>query len=186
MDPLTAFSLASNVLSFVSFASNLIKTSVEVYRSAPDQPGSALCIEQVYGDLKGLNDKLIVTCQHYIADEDAVPIGPEDKVRSSAIAVKKLAEICRRDCDELLRITDRLQPKDSGGSKRKWESFRIAMKKVWTQKSIDDIEDRLLKTQGTLNLHICVISGYVEFSHCLASTLITLASTPCGHNAHQV
>ncbi|KAL1867519.1 hypothetical protein Daus18300_006363 [Diaporthe australafricana] len=162
MDPLTAFGLASNVLSFVSFTSKLIKTSVEVYRSGSDHPAAALCVEQVYSDLTDLNNRLILTCEHSITDEDAVPKVPVDEAKNSAIAVKRLAATCRRDCDELLRVTERLQLKHGGSSRRKWESFRIALRKLWTQKAIDDIEDRLLKTQVTLTFHICNLTALNE------------------------
>lgn len=175
MDPLTAFGLASNVLSFVSFASKLIETSVEVYRSGSNHPGAALCMEQVYSDLKDLNNRLILTCEHRINDEDVVPNGPlvvEDEVKISAVAVKRLAATCRRDCDELLRVTNRLQLKDGGSSRRKWESFRIALRKLWTQKAIDDLEDHLLRTQVALTLHICNLTAYVHYLCCPALALI--------------
>lgn len=91
-----------------------------------------------------------------------------DGVKDATLAVKTLAEVCKKDCDELLAVTARLQLKDSSGSRRKWESFRIALRKVWEQKKIDEIDDRLLKTQVGLTLHIVTISGYSSFDFYLA------------------
>lgn len=63
MDPLTAFGLASNVVSFVSFASDLIKTSFEVYSSASGSGENVLSLDNVYSNLSSLSTKLQCTCE---------------------------------------------------------------------------------------------------------------------------
>lgn len=163
MDPLTAFGLAANVVGFVSFASDLIKTSVEIYSSAGGSDGDVLSLEKVYGDLHSLTNKLQVTCDHQLTDKDgsSVQLSLQDEVKDATVAVKRVAEICRKDCKELLEFTERLHLEDGGGRvRRKWDSFRVALRKAWGQKKVDAIEERLLKSQVTLTLHICVISRY--------------------------
>lgn len=159
MDPLTAFGLASNVVSFVSFASELFKASREVYSSASGSTENVVLLESVYSNLSSLSIKLQSTCEFRLSDGDFHG-SLQDVVKDAAVAVKRLAESCKRDCDELLVVTESLRLKHSNGTRRKWESFRIALRKVWEQKRIDDIEDRLLKAQVGLTLHIGTISGY--------------------------
>lgn len=99
-------------------------------------------------------------------------------------AVKKLAELCKEDCDELMQITDNLRLKNEGDAKSKWESFRVAMRKVRKAGDIDKIEQRLHQRQATLTLHICTISGHflrfipeqsevqcIEYEICLGTSL---------------
>lgn len=70
---MTAFGLAANVVSFVSFASDLIKTSIELYQSSSDAKGEVLSLEKVYVDLSSLSSRLGLTCQQRIARDDARP-----------------------------------------------------------------------------------------------------------------
>lgn len=163
MDPLTAFGLAANVVSFVSFASDLVKTSVDVYRAGADATGDVLSMERVYGDLSCLSRRLGLTCQQRISHDNARPWVPsfdEVEVETAVLAVKGLAELCKKDCDELLRITDKLRLKMDGDARSKRESFRIAIKKLRKEGDIEKIEGRLHQRQATLTLHVCTISGY--------------------------
>lgn len=172
MDPMTAFGLAANVVSFVSFASDLIKASVELYQSSADATGEVLSLEKVYVDLSSLSSRLGLTCQQRIARNDArpwVPSSDELEVEKAVFAVKRLAELCKEDCDELMQITDNLRLKNGGDAKSKWESFRVAMRKVRKAGDIERIEQRLHQRQATLTLHICTISGY--FLHFIPTNL---------------
>lgn len=157
MDPLTAFGLAANVVSFVSFASSLIKTSVELHQSSSDAPGDVLLLDKVYRDLETLSSRLELTCHAHGNARPWVPTSDECEVEKTVLAVKGLAELCKEDCDKLLQITDKLRlRRDDFGSK--WKSFRIAMKKAWKESDIEEIEERLHQRQTTLTLHVCTIS----------------------------
>lgn len=56
MDPLTAFSLAANVLQFVEFASNLLSAAYDVHHAGASAPN--LDLDLVVNDLCQLNVKL--------------------------------------------------------------------------------------------------------------------------------
>lgn len=157
MDPLTAFGLAANVISFVSFASGLIKTSVELHRSGADATGDVLSLEKVYEDLGALSTTLARTAHHN--SRPWVPTLDECEVENTVLAVKRLAELCKEDCDKLLQITDKLRLR-RGDFGSKWKSFRTAMKKVWKEGDIEEIEERLHQRQVALTLHVCTISRY--------------------------
>lgn len=162
MDPLTAFGLATNVVSFISFASELIKTTVEVHRSDSGTTYDLLSLERIYGDLRCLSNKLEHTCQQSRAQDDArQSVSLDDhSVENTMFGIKRLAEFCKEDCEELLRITDHLRPQTAGGSRSKWKSFRKAMDKFLKEGDIRRIEERLHQRQTTLSLYIVTISGY--------------------------
>lgn len=161
MDPLTAFGLAANVVSFVSFASGLIKTSVELYRSGSDTTSDILTLDKVYGDLRTLSSRLERTAHDNARPQ--VPTLDECEMEKTVLAVKGLAKACKEDCDKLLQITDKLRLR-RGDFGSKWKSFRVAMTKVWKEGDIEEIEERLHQRQATLTLHVCTISRYCPSS----------------------
>lgn len=151
MDPLTALGLASNVFSFVSFASGLIKGTLEIRASAT---GCSIDVARLDGfceQLKDLCDGLQSCTDHKIPEAHA-----GDHVTKIFTAVKSLCVDCKTDGDELLRITKTLRTKN--GSKRKWDSFIVALKKAWEKSSISELEERLSRTQVTMTLHICTLA----------------------------
>ncbi|KAI7782149.1 hypothetical protein LA080_013825 [Diaporthe eres] len=151
MDPLTALGLASNVFSFVSFASGLIKGTIEIRASAAGCNIDISRLDTVCEQLQGLCDGLQSCKDHKIPGGHA-----EDHVAKVFVAVKSLCAACKTDGDELLRITKTLRTKN--GSKGKWDSFIVALKKAWEKSSIDDLEARLSGTQVTMTLHICTLA----------------------------
>lgn len=151
MDPLTALGLASNVFSCVSFASDLIKGTIEISASTNGYSVDTSKLGTVYKQLESLCDGLKCCTEHQIIKGDE-----RDQVGRVVVAVKSLSKICKTDCDELLRIMQKLKTKD--GTKGKWESFRTALKTAWEKKNMDELEERLCKTQITLTLHICTLA----------------------------
>lgn len=151
MDPLTAFGLASNVVSFVQFASGLIKSSVEVYQSASGSSGDVVRFDNVYEELKGLSEGL-KACSHHSVPQ------PKSKLEKCFLKVKGIAEACHGDCEKLLELAESLKIKDSKGLHKGLAAFRVALKKAWNQRKIDDLEKRLNSSQVTLTLHICYFS----------------------------
>lgn len=151
MDPLTALGLASNVISFVSFASGLIKGTIEIRASATGCNLDVARLDAVCEQLQDLCDGLQKCTNHGISRAHS-----EDHVTKVFIAVKRLCVACKADGDELLRITKTLRTKN--GSKGKWDNFIIALKKAWEKSSIDELEARLSRTQAAMTLHICTFA----------------------------
>lgn len=151
MDPLTALGLASNILSFVSFASGLIRGTLEISSSETGCSADISKLDTTCEQLNSLCDGLKSCTEHRI-----IGTSSNDHVTKVLSAVKSLSEVCRTDGDELLRILKKLKTKD--GSKGKWDSFRVALRKAWEKTSIDEFEERLSRTQVTLTLHICTLA----------------------------
>ncbi|KAH8779983.1 hypothetical protein F5883DRAFT_689878, partial [Diaporthe sp. PMI_573] len=157
MDPLTALGLASNVFSFVSFASGLIKGTLEVRQSNTGCNIDITRLDAVCEQLQDLCQGLQSCADHRI------PEGiPEDDVTKVFIAIKSLCTAFKTDGDELLRVTKTLRTKN--GSKGKWESFKVAFRKAWEKSSIDELEARLSRTQVTMTIHICTLAYYCSRS----------------------
>lgn len=158
MDPLTALGLASNVFACISFASDLIKGTIEIGRSTDGTSTDITNLDAVYNQLSKLCDGLKSGIEHRIPDHphDDAEREIEDQVSKIAISLKVLSGVCKVDCDELLRIIAKLRTKD--GAKGKWVGFRTALKIAWEKKSIEELEARLSRTQTTLTLHICSLA----------------------------
>lgn len=151
MDPLTALGLASNVLSFVSFASGLIKGTLEISASASGCHIDVTKLDSIYERLQHLCDGLQSCAEHRFLGTRA-----DEYVTEIFVAVKNLCASCKVDGDELLRITKTLRTRN--GSKGKWDSFKAALKTAWERSSIDELEARLSRTQVTITLHICTLA----------------------------
>ncbi|KAI3400741.1 hypothetical protein diail_1950 [Diaporthe ilicicola] len=142
MDPLTALGLASNVFSFVSFASGLIKGTIEISASADGCTIDVTKLDTICEQLQNLCDGLESCSQHQILEAD-----DDDHVVKVLVAVQGLCKACKADGNELLRITKKLRTKND--STRKWDSFQVALRKAWKKTSIDELEARLSRTQVT-------------------------------------
>lgn len=151
MDPLIALGLAANVFACISFASDLIKGTIDISTSPNGCSANVSKLDSVYADLERLSTGLEQGAQLQISDKDK-----KDPIRGITIAVERLSDHCKRDCSELLQILSKLKTKNAAGGK--WKSFRVAVRTVWENKRMEELEERLSKTQQTLILHICALA----------------------------
>ena len=154
MDPLTALGLSASVAQFVSFASDLISKSKEIYTSAKGCTSKVLTLETAYAQLRDLSSSLELSSKKDPKLE-AVE-GTSDFVKH-VFAINDLSRSCKKDCDRLLEVIRKLQGGD--GSKNRWQSFKLALKTVWKSNEIADLEQRLHHVQATLTLQICALTG---------------------------
>lgn len=155
MDPLTAISLASNVVSFVQFASELFKSTREIYGSANGCTADIESLDYIYGHLRTLSDALKPPefnerSNPEILSERSTSL---TSLNVESMDVHGLAALCKADCDTLLDITRKL--KSGSPSTSKWRSFRYALSKAWNEKAISNLEQRLRNIQTTITLSIC-------------------------------
>lgn len=160
MDALTAIGLASNVLSFVQFAWQLIQASAEISTSPSGCTADVVSLDTVYTRLRSLSSGLN-SCQLYTSDniEDYVSTDYQEQqaqrqAATAATGLSHLAKQCESDCNELLGLTAKLKV----GSPGKWRSFQAALRKVWEKDKIAALETRLQRAQGTMNLHFCMVT----------------------------
>jgi len=76
---------------------------------------------------------------------------------STVSALQGLFEITKQDCDRLLRAVEKILSTNRPLSR--WKSFRSALELMWKRHDIEDLENRLHKTQGTVILFMFVLNG---------------------------
>jgi hypothetical protein len=129
-DPLTALSLASNILQLISFASDLISKGHEIYKSVDGKLVEHLELEAVTRSLRDLSRSLI-----------------ESKLGDSTKKLSHTDEqllVLSRHCNVLAgELIDAIQRLKVGEKKTAWNSFRQALRSVWNEEKIERLSDRL-------------------------------------------
>ena len=157
MDPLTALGLAASVAQFVSFTSELMSKSKEIYISTKGCTDKVLTLETVYTQLQDLSSSLESSSQK---DPKLERVEGTSGFVKHVFAINDLSRSCKKDCDRLLEVLRKLQVGDK--SKNRWQSFTLALKTAWKRNEVADLEQRLHHVQTTLTLHICALTRYVS------------------------
>lgn len=144
VDPLSAFGLASNIISFIDFGCNLISETREIHRSGVsaqyvDLQVVAQCLSELSGALQAPSTS---------AKSSPTPIGTN--------ALTRVAISCKEVADELLTTLEEL--KMGKKSHRKWQCFRQALATVWKKDQIEAFQGRLDNLRSQLNLQIVFIT----------------------------
>jgi len=150
MEALAALGLASNVTQFISFAFELISTSLEINDSVSGCADELSSLEAVYRRLDDLSAGL---------QSGPVSISPGPAtLRNSTSTIKSLSRECQDDCTKLLEIIDNLKTTAVGWRGPKfWRSFRSALRTALKKGEIAKLEERLKRSQATLTLQICIV-----------------------------
>jgi hypothetical protein len=137
MDPLTAFSLAGNVIQFVDFSTKLLLTGRELYRSA----SGAL---QPYEELELVTTDLVAICDKLHHEEE---LGPE---------FERVCREAKEIAHELLRRLNRLKVTKGQGmqSPKKWETLQQAFAIAWSKNDVEGLVARLTKIKGAIEMRI--------------------------------
>jgi len=143
LDPISALSLAANVVQFVDFSSKVVSKGCRIYISADGALPNNLELEVVTNDLsrlaKGLKDSELNT----------VTVSEEEK------SLQTMSDECSKIAEELLRRLENLKVK--GNSKQRgWKSLRQALKSEWSKEELDGLSERLSIFRDQLQFHILV------------------------------
>lgn len=137
MDPISALGLASNVIQFVEFATQLVSGYYDIYRSANGALDGHAALETVAKNLSSLVREV---------EESKPPTAAKQSP-----AEKQLHEVCG-ECvavnRDLLRLLEKLK---ANGPHRKWESFRQILNIMVRQKDVTRSEDELKRIQRRIN-----------------------------------
>jgi hypothetical protein len=144
MDPLTALSLAGNVVQFVDFGCQLLSHSRELYKST-------------WGSLAADEELHLVT-----ADLRALIL----KLRSNTgDGSQDASQEFRKICDEAVTLAEEILTRIDGlkvsGKHRAWKSFQQAIKSAWSQKETDGLIRRLSRLRQALETRILLSLRYV-------------------------
>jgi acylphosphatase len=138
MDPISALGAAAAVVQFIDFTSNVISESLEIKNSLHGTTVENAEIEVVAISVKELMQNL---------DESLREIGRKRKLSAIEENVQSVGIACQAVAEELQKAIREvknppLEIKIRGKSKA-WDSFRQALKSVWTRSAIEGLERRL-------------------------------------------
>lgn len=139
MEALAAVGLASNVLQFVQFGSELFSISSAIRKNAEAQPIEYDDLEVVGRNLQEHARALNARC-----DTD----------------MQSLVDSAREIAIQLLNTIDKLKKKCMGKPNRynKWTCFRQALQVILKKSTIEDLASRLGRIRGQLQFHLIVQS----------------------------
>ncbi|KAK2775626.1 hypothetical protein CKAH01_03512 [Colletotrichum kahawae] len=131
MDPLTAIGLASNILSFIDFSSNLVRDAAKIYQSASGLPEELEDVAIITGNLESHMGRLSPPALSPSAS-------PDDK------ALATLVGNCQKTCGELRQLVERIKGKGVGSRR---DSFRVAWRSLRGKGKLEELEKRIEKYQ---------------------------------------
>lgn len=144
MEPLTALSLASNVIQIVDFRTRVISKSSELYKSHDGRLVQHTDIATTASDLKQLTTKL--------SEGIATPLVPtvlsEDEFA--------LHVLCKGCIDVSLELQSGLNKLQVQGAPSKWKSLRKALKSIWTKEHIAELQTRLAGYRERLDSRVLI------------------------------
>ena len=147
MEPLSALVIASTVVQMVDFGAKLFSKSVELYKSAESSLPTNVELSSIVEDLSQISASLAAT-----------GILKNEELTEDEVALNKLASRCNILANELISDLLRLAVQNP---QRKWESVYKAVKAVWKEKKIHEIQERLNAFRSELTLRLVAILKYV-------------------------
>ncbi|KAF2653413.1 hypothetical protein K491DRAFT_515569 [Lophiostoma macrostomum CBS 122681] len=152
MEVLAAIGLAGNIVQFVSFTSETLSKSREIYLSASGTT-------EEYTDLKVISQDLLSLKDRISSQKSAMP------------SLSPLVDRCMRIADEILSAVKQVEDTSTHGksstnstvngfkgtgskSRTQWKSFRKALKCVWGKHRVQDLETRLENLRGQILFHL--------------------------------
>ncbi|KAE8444824.1 hypothetical protein EG329_014179 [Mollisiaceae sp. DMI_Dod_QoI] len=168
MDPLTALSLAGNVIQFVDFARKLLSQGYELYKSTSGQLAADEELELVTSDLRDVIHKIQkanVTTSVVLSTQATVN-DSEQKRPSFENICAKAAEIAQTILTKLdgFKLDSKLKPSKD----RKGETFRKFCKRVWSGDELHQLEKRLNTLKDAIDREV----------------LVTIMQSLSSHNIH--
>lgn len=151
MDPLSALSLAGNILKFAQYAFKLISSTERIHLSASGESSDEQHVEWMQARLLSFSALLKGTPT---SKDEACAIYGTSK---HSVALEKLGEKCQGYCEQLLSIIHKLQAED-GTKSRWWTSFQQALYEIWKMEDIEVFKGQIRECHAEIVMHLCIIS----------------------------
>ncbi|OPB36150.1 hypothetical protein A0O28_0109250 [Trichoderma guizhouense] len=132
MDPITALSLAANIVQFTELVTKLFLETKVIYTSATNAPVGVQTMSAVSEELYILSRSINATAVQ--------PLG-----------LNRLATECIDIAKELRSAVDHLTV---DGNKTRWKSFVVALRSVRKSKDVDELRRRVVELQTRLGLQM--------------------------------
>ena len=152
-DPLSALSVAGSIVQFVDFASKIVCKGKLLYKSTDGALSENIETETVAIRLQELTNGLLKPLVRFGS------ITEEEYAQQ-----QRLHEICKECSDISKEVLARLGnlKVPTGVERRRWKSFRQALKSVWSKQAIDALATRLKELRCELDAQMLVLLRQVQ------------------------
>lgn len=150
MDPLSALSLAGNIIQFVDFGTRLFAEGQELYKSEAGRLKADEELELVINDLSALVRKI----------QKAVPPNAPDMSQAISDEDKEQLTTFENICHETVKVAKEILTKlgklkvEGTKGKRKWQVFHQIILRTWTKDEVDGLLKRLSTLETALEMRI--------------------------------
>ena len=170
LDPLTALSVAGNIVQFVDFTVKLISKGNELYKSADGALVDNRDLEAIASNLARLTERLRTDMNHHLLPPVKVIKfrAASDKRAEKELAFKlrdytpenrveiELGEInakCKGVSEDLLSVLRLFKVE---GKNNRWKSFRMALKTIWDEDQIRSAVSELTECRKQLDTELLI------------------------------
>lgn len=158
MDPLSAFSIATGVITFVNFGGKLVSRYLEIKKSENGRPAALSALEAESRDLSGH----AAHARNKIASLQA-------RYPRQAASLTRLAAECVEAEKDLQKLADSLTAKpDAGGHhglRARGAVALVSIRGALKQGDIDGLERRLRSIREQVIMSVIMCISYVHFLH---------------------
>lgn len=139
MDTLSALSVAAAVVQFVDFAGTILSSTRTIHQASSREAESVSDLKTITDTLQRLNGDI----------EQSVSASPSAHDRD----LLDLCHDCNRTANSLVAALAQL---NSQGNSSLWNSFKIALRTVWSQDQLNELQKRLDSFRQQISMHILV------------------------------
>jgi hypothetical protein len=147
MDPISALSLASNVIAFVDFGCKVVSQTRQIYKSVNGTLSDKVFIEALTDDLVALATNL----------EQSSPNTDSEKydgyLSEDSVALGDLCRRCKLIAADLLSKLERVKVKD-GSANRNWQSFKTALRATLGREEMDRLASQLSEIRSEIEFRV--------------------------------
>jgi hypothetical protein len=149
MDPISALSLASNVIAFVDFGCKVVSQTRQIYKSVNGTLSDKVFVQALTDDLVALTTNLGQFSPERDFEEHDGYL-PED-----SLALDDLCRRCHLIAADLLAKLERVKVKD-GSAHRNWQSFKTALRATWGREEMDMLANQLSEIRSEIEFRVLV------------------------------
>jgi hypothetical protein len=147
MDPISALSLASNVIAFVDFGCKVLSQTRQIYKSVNGTLSDNVFVGSLTDDLLALTTNL----ENSMSSKSSN--GYLDESSGDDLAVTDLCRKCRSIAAELLTRLNKVKVKE-GSTHRNWQSFKTALRATWGREEMDTLANQLSEIRSEIEFRV--------------------------------
>lgn len=143
MDPLAAIGLVANIISFIDTGAKVVNNAWVIYNAASNSTEETQTQELLASKMEGFSQKLLPPRTANLSRDE------QD--------LHDLAAECRNLAGDIISLLNKAKPK----RKTWYHATKSAVKSMWHEPEIDDLQHRLDNCRNQLNLQLNYVMKYV-------------------------